>query len=343
MRIMITGGCGFIGCNAAARFLSMGHDVTVFDNLSRAGSRANLEWLGSLAAFTFVLGDVRDSKALLDIVAKGNFDVILHLAAQVAVTTSVTDPRTDCEINILGTINVLESVRTASPATIVLNASTNKVYGKLADVPLTATATGYVCPSLPLGVPETQPLEFYSPYGCSKGAGDQYTIDYSRIYGIRTATFRQSCIYGYRQFGVEDQGWVAWFTIAHVLERPITIYGDGKQVRDILFVDDLIDLYLRAIEAVDRMPGQAFNVGGGVSNAISLLEFLNLLGEISGRPVQFHYGDWRPGDQLYYVSDIRKSTAGLGWCPRIDAREGIVRLYDWVKSNANLLARTAGQ
>jgi len=336
MQILITGGCGFIGSNAAVRFLELGHNVTVLDNLSRPGARINLVWLQERPSFEFVEGDVRDAQQVQDVIGAGKFDVVLHLAAQVAVTTSVTDPRTDFDINIAGTFNILEAVRLASPETVVLNASTNKVYGKLANVPLEEGATGYSCPSLPLGVPETQPLEFYSPYGCSKGAGDQYTMDYSRIYGLRTATLRQSCIYGYRQFGIEDQGWVAWFIIAQVLGKPITLYGDGKQVRDVLFIDDLVDLYLKAIDSIDRIPGQAFNIGGGASNAISLVEFLGILGEISGRPVEFGHGTWRPGDQLYYVSDIRKAARELGWQPAVNAREGILKLYEWISINRNL-------
>jgi CDP-paratose 2-epimerase len=341
MRILITGGCGFIGSNSAVRFLALGHEVTVVDNLSRAGARLNLTWLQGRPGFRFIESDVRNAQAMNEVLAAGNFDAVLHLAAQVAVTTSVIDPRADCDINILGTLNLLEAVRTASPHTIVLNASTNKVYGKLASVPLEGSATGYTCPSLPLGVPETQPLEFYSPYGCSKGAGDQYTIDYSRIYGLRTATLRQSCIYGYRQFGIEDQGWVAWFIIAHVLGKPITLYGDGRQVRDILFIDDLVDVYLKAFHSIDRISGQAFNIGGGAPNALSLIEFLKILGEISGRPVEYGHGEWRPGDQLYYVSDIRKASQELGWSPAVGAREGIVRLYEWIAANKALFGPAA--
>ncbi len=333
MNILITGGCGFIGCNAAQRFLQLGHSVTVLDNLSRHGSDQNLAWLREQGAFDFVNADVREAAAISSEVERGRFDVVLHLAAQVAVTTSVVEPRLDFEINALGTINVLEALRLHSPKTIVLNASTNKVYGKLPALHLIEDAKRHTLADLPNGVSETQPLDFHSPYGCSKGAADQYMIDYARIYGLRTVNFRQSCIYGYRQFGVEDQGWVAWFTIAHALGKPVTIYGTGKQVRDILFVDDLIDCYLVAIERIDRVAGQTFNVGGGPDNTLSLLELLDALREHSGRSVVHSFEDWRPGDQPVYVSDIRKANQLLDWQPKIGVTAGMDLLHAWVVAN----------
>lgn len=336
MNILITGGCGFIGCNAAQRFLQLGHAVTVFDNLSRPGTDMNLKWLKQQGRIKFIKGDVCDAEALSKAVAQGEFEVLLHLAAQVAVTTSVVDPRRDFEINVLGTLNVLEAVRLHSPKTIVLNASTNKVYGKLGDLKVTEDALRCALQNLPEGVSESQPLDFHSPYGCSKGSADQYTMDYARIYGLRTVNFRQSCIYGYRQFGVEDQGWVAWFTIAHSLGKPVTIYGTGKQVRDILFVDDLIDCYLAAISKIKKVKGMTFNVGGGADNTLSLLELLEALQQHSRRRVVHTFEDWRPGDQPVYVSDIRLARQLLGWRPKIGVAAGLLLLQSWVQANLGL-------
>jgi len=341
MKVLITGGCGFIGCNAAQRLLQLGHSVTALDNLSRPGSEKNLEWLREQGDFDFVAGDVCDAESLASIIARGCFEVALHLAAQVAVTTSVVEPRRDFEINALGTFNVLEAVRQHSPETIVLNASTNKVYGKLPALKLQEEPRRYAIPDLPHGVSEAQPLDFHSPYGCSKGAADQYVIDYARIYGLRTVNFRQSCIYGYRQFGVEDQGWVAWFTIAHTLRQRVTIYGNGKQVRDILFIDDLIDCYLAAIDRIGQVAGLTFNIGGGPENTLSLLELLEMLGEQSGRPVVHSFEDWRPGDQPVYVSDIRRAAEMLSWRPRVGVKEGFERLHAWVMANRDSFAALA--
>ena len=336
MKILITGGCGFIGCNAAQRFAQLGYSVVLVDNLSRRGSDQNLEWLRQQTGVDFVNADVCDAAAISSIIEQRAFDVVLHLAAQVAVTTSVVDPRRDFEINALGTLNVLEAVRLKSPKTIVLNASTNKVYGKLPDLHLTEDAMRHSLLDLPDGVSETQPLDFHSPYGCSKGAADQYMIDYARIYGLRTVNFRQSCIYGYRQFGVEDQGWVAWFTIAHALYRPVTVYGTGKQVRDILFVDDLVDCYLAAIDKIDDVRGMTFNVGGGPANTLSLLELIAALRENSGRSVVHSFEDWRPGDQPVYVSDIRKARQLLDWQPKIGVTAGLELLHAWVVANLDV-------
>ena len=341
MKILITGGCGFIGCNAAQLFLQLGHSITILDNLSRRGSDQNLTWLQGQGGFDFFNADVCDAPVVSSIVEQGAFDVALHLAAQVAVTTSVVEPRRDFEINALGTFNVLEAVRQHSPQTIVLNASTNKVYGKLSNLQVSEDAKRHALADLPDGVSETQPLDFHSPYGCSKGAGDQYVIDYARIYGLRTVNFRQSCIYGYRQFGVEDQGWVAWFTIAHSLMKPVTIYGTGKQVRDILFIDDLIDCYLAAIERIDEVAGMTFNVGGGPQNTLSLLELLEALREHSGRPVVHTFEDWRPGDQPVYVSDIRKAAQLLDWRPKIGVAAGLDLLHNWVGANLDVFGERA--
>jgi CDP-paratose 2-epimerase len=338
MEILITGGCGFIGCNAARRLNDLGHRVTLYDDLSRPGTDRNLEWLCEEGSFEFVKGDICDYQLMAQTVKAGRFDAVIHLAGQVAVTTSVINPRRDFEINALGTFNVLEAVRLNSPYSILLYASTNKVYGKLPELQINEDETRYSLPEQPDGVSESQPLDFHSPYGCSKGAADQYVADYARIYNLRTVTFRQSCIYGYRQFGVEDQGWVAWFTIAHQLRRPVTIYGTGKQVRDILFVDDLVSCYLAAIENIERVSGMTFNIGGGTANTLSLLELLQLLRQHSEREVTHSFSDWRPGDQPVYISDIRKAQSLLGWSPQTDVRDGFERLYQWVEAHRELFA-----
>lgn len=334
--ILITGGAGFIGCNTASRFVQAGRHVVVLDDLSRQGADANLEWLRSTHGdVVFEKVDVADERAVLGAFERHPPETVIHLAAQVAVTTSVTDPRMDFRINALGTFNVLEAARRVTPEARFINASTNKVYGHLDDVTLNETERGYELPDRG-GIGEDRPLDFYSPYGCSKGAADQYTLDYARIFGLRTVSLRQSCIYGRRQFGIEDQGWVAWFTIAHVTGKPITIYGNGKQVRDLLFVDDLVDCYARAEEKIDDVSGAAFNVGGGPANALSLLDFLDVLGRLSGRPVKFEYDRPRPGDQPLFICDIGKAQSELGWQPTTSVTEGLETLYRWVFDNHSL-------
>jgi CDP-paratose 2-epimerase len=337
MKVLITGGAGFIGANLAHRLLRRQDSVTVFDNLARKGTNANLEWLCQQHGdrLRFVEGDVRDFATLL--AATRGAEVVYHLAGQVAVTTSVADPRTDFEVNALGTFNALEAARQAGDDPVFLYSSTNKVYGGMEETAIVEDATRYVYKELPFGVPETQPLDFHSPYGCSKGAGDQYVRDYARIYGLRTVVFRQSCVYGYRQFGVEDQGWVAWFTIAAVLGRPITIYGTGRQVRDVLFVDDLLDVYDAAVQRIDVAKGQVYNIGGGPRHTLAVWsEFAPLLSAQVGRPIDCSYADWRPGDQLVYVSDIRKAQRELGWQPRTGVGEGLSLLHGWVEANRGM-------
>ncbi len=336
--VLITGGAGFIGANYARRLLERGERVTVYDNLSRRGAHANLEWLQGAGgdALTVIQGDVRDAERIAD--AAAEVDVIVHLAAQVAVTTSVANPREDLEINVMGTFNVLEAARRAAKPPLLIYASTNKVYGGMEDIAIEELATRYAYRDYPYGIPESYPLDFHSPYGCSKGAGDQYVRDYARIYGLPTVVFRQSCIYGPRQFGIEDQGWVAWFIIAAQLGRPITIYGNGKQVRDLLYIDDLLDAYDAAIEHGDRVCGEIYNLGGGPDNQLAIWEeFAPLLEELSGRRIPVSRGDWRPGDQLIFVADIRKAERDLGWRPRVDVRTGIGRLYAWVRDHKELL------
>ena len=337
MKSLITGGAGFIGCNSADRFLQQGHEVVVFDNLSRIGAADNLGWLRQRheERLSFCKGDVREYATLPEAV-RGS-DVVLHLASQVAVTTSVEQPREDFEINSFGTFNALEAVREHAPDAIFLYASTNKVYGAMESVGIVERDGRYGYASYDHGIPETYPLDFHSPYGCSKGSGDQYTIDYARIYGLKTVSFRQSCIYGSRQFGVEDQGWVAHFIIAAVTGKPITIFGDGRQVRDVLHVYDLITAYQRAIECIEHCSGEAINVGGGPQNTLSIwAEFGPLLEQLKGGPVPVRYGPWRPGDQRVFVADVRKAEQMLGWLPVISPSEGITALYHWVVENQGL-------
>ncbi len=335
---LVTGGAGFIGSNYVSRLLERAEKVTVYDNLSRAGAPRNLKWLQEKfgeKAFDLVVGDVRDSAQL--VVTARSADVIVHLAGQVAVTTSVVKPREDFEINALGTFNVLEAARLNQRNPIFLYSSTNKVYGGMDDVKVVEKGQRWEYENLPFGAPETQPLDFHSPYGCSKGAGDQYVRDYSRIYGLRTVVLRQSCIYGPRQFGVEDQGWVAWMIIAAVTGKVITIYGDGKQIRDLLHVYDLLDAYDAAIQNIDRAQGDVFNLGGGHENTMSIwTEFGPRLERLLGRPIQVSTGDWRPGDQKVFVADIRKAHSILGWSPKYNVDQGVKQLFDWVNTNKDL-------
>ncbi len=339
-KILITGGAGFIGSNLAHHLIGQGHQVTIFDNLSRPGCATNLDWLGQVhgqQAFHCIQASVTDAPALHK--AAEGAERIYHLAGQVAVTTSVQNPRLDFEQNALGTFNALEAARLAGDNPIFIFASTNKVYGGMTNVPVIEEECRYRYSGLPYGISEEQPLDFHSPYGCSKGTGDQYTRDYARMYGLRSVVMRQSCIYGYRQFGMEDQGWVAWFVIAALRQRPITIYGNGKQVRDILFVEDLIDAYEAAVRNIEHSAGQIYNVGGGPDNTMSIwAEFAPILEELLGRPIPVQYGDWRPGDQPVYISDIRKAQKELGWSPRTGVREGILCLYNWVRENQALFA-----
>ena len=337
MKVIVTGGAGFIGCNAADRYMRRGDEVVVIDDLSRRGAEKNLEWLRSRGKFTFERGDIRDERAMREIFqANKDAGLILHLAGQVAVTISVNDPRLDFDINALGTFNVLEAVRLAGIDAPLIYSSTNKVYGGMEDVGVTERDGRYSYADLPGGVSEERTLDFHSPYGCSKGAADQYVRDYHRIYGVRGVVFRQSCIYGYRQFGFEDQGWVAWFTIASLLGQPITVYGDGKQVRDILFVDDLVDAFEAAAQRIDVTAGRIYNIGGGPTNVISLLDLLAHLERRLGKRLKYERADWRPGDQRVFVSDISKAEKELGWSPRTSWEHGLDKLYEWVASNREI-------
>jgi CDP-paratose 2-epimerase len=335
-KILITGGAGFIGANAAKIFLDKGYKVTALDNLSRRGSGLNLKWLIGLRHndFSFIKADIRDHKKLVSAINKdGRPDVILHLAAQVAVTTSVNDPREDFDINALGTFNVLEAARSFKRPPAVLYSSTNKVYGGMEYLKIIEKGGRWQFAGLKNGVPESYPMDFHSPYGCSKGCADQYVRDYSRIYGLKTVVFRQSCIYGRRQFGVEDQGWVAHFAIQSFFDRPLTIFGDGKQVRDVLFVDDLVNAFDAGIKKIGGVSGEIFNVGGGALNQMSLLELIGLLENIYAKRVKYKFAPWRPGDQKIYVSDNTKARQELKWEPSTNARTGVKKLTDWIKAN----------
>lgn len=343
MNILITGGAGFIGTNTAVNFRKLGHKIIILDDFSRPGSRENYKWLcNQFNDIKLVEADIRDFQKIYKNIKKCKYDVVIHLASQTAVTKSIENPRPDFEVNVLGTFNVLEALRLYSPTTILLFASTNKVYGQLKHLNIYTSGKRYKLRSQKSGIDESQSLDFHSPYGCSKGAADTYVIDYGRIYQLKTISLRQSCIYGYHQFGLEDQGWVAWLITAHLLNKPITIYGNGRQVRDILFIDDLTDCYMRAISALtkrENLFGQVFNVGGGLKNSLSILECIEYLEEISGRRVNYSLADGRLGDQKVYISNFKKAKRLLGWQPQIKMHEGIKRLYDWINGNLGLFKR----
>jgi CDP-paratose 2-epimerase len=335
---LVTGGAGFIGSNYAFRLIQRGERVTIFDNLSRGGAKRNLAWLEDAFgkdSFRLVVGDVRNADLIAESAKQA--DAIVHLAGQVAVTTSVMNPRDDFESNALGTFNALEAARLSERNPIFLYASTNKVYGGMDDVEVFEEDTRWLYKDLEHGCAETQQLDFHSPYGVSKGTGDQYTRDYSRIFGLRSVVFRQSCIYGPRQFGIEDQGWLAWMMIAAVTGRKITIYGDGKQVRDVLHVNDLLDAYDAAIEKIDVSKGQVYNMGGGKRNVMAIwAEFGPILERLLGKEIEVAREGWRPGDQRVFYADHRKATRELGWSPKIDLEEGLDLMFEWVKANKDL-------
>jgi CDP-paratose 2-epimerase len=331
--VLVTGGAGFVGSNLVDRLIRDGRPVRVVDNLSRPGVEKNLEWLQERHGnnFEFVPADLRNTFALTPAVE--GVSQIFHLAGQVAVTTSLVDPIRDFNINLKGTLNLLEAARKQPKPPGIVFSSTNKVYGGLPDVGLALSGNRYEPENLDIrrnGIGEDRNLDFHSPYGCSKGGADQYIIDYARCMGVKAAVMRMSCIYGPRQFGTEDQGWVAHFLIRAIKGEPITIYGDGKQVRDILFVDDLVNAFLLAEQNLDAISAQAFNIGGGCANTISLLNLIDMIGELNGHVPEIHFADWRPGDQRYYCSDTRKFQQATGWHAQVSAREGVRRLYEWL-------------
>jgi CDP-paratose 2-epimerase len=341
VRALVTGGVGFIGTNLSDRLLRDGHEVVLFDNVSRTGVQQNLGWLRAQRGkqLQFIEGDVRDIRAVEK--AMDGVDTVFHLAAQVAVTTSVADPQNDFSINAQGTLHVLETARRQKPMPTVLYTSTNKVYGEIAHVPVVERASRYEFENLPNGVAETCPLDFHSPYGCSKGTADQYVHDYHRIYGLPTIVFRMSCIYGPHQFGTEDQGWVAHFALTGLRGGRLTIYGDGKQVRDLLYVDDLVELMSLACENIKRTAGQVYNVGGGPAHTTSVwAELQNLLKDTLEKLPPVDYDEFRPGDQRIYVSDIRKVQQHVDWSPRVSIVEGLGRMVEaWGKDRKTVRAR----
>jgi CDP-paratose 2-epimerase len=334
--VLITGGAGFIGCNLAHRLLCEGRPVLIFDNLSRVGVHRNLEWLRATHGpdVEVEIADVRDRESLRHAVRW--CAQVFHFAAQVAVTTSLVNPRLDYEVNVGGTLNLLEALRSLDQPPPLVFTSTNKVYGALDDVRLRRNGERWEPRDRTVrdaGIPETRPLDFHSPYGCSKGAADQYVRDYARSFGLPTVVFRMSCIYGPHQFGNEDQGWVAHFLLRARDGAPIDLYGDGMQVRDIQYVDDLVDALLLAQRHMPVLAGRAYNIGGGVENTVSLLELLDLIAELHGERPATTFHDWRVGDQRYYVSDISSFREATGWSPRVGVRAGVRRLYEWLEQS----------
>jgi CDP-paratose 2-epimerase len=331
--ILITGGAGFIGSNLADRLAGEGRNVIVYDALSRAGVETNLEWLQSRHGDRIqpIVADIRDEDRLADAAARAS--AVFHMAAQVAVTTSLVDPRDDFTINIAGTLNLLDALRTRNPDAPLVFASTNKVYGDLTDIDFRLEGDAYI-PADPrtqsYGIGEDRPLDFHTPYGCSKGAADQYVLDYARSYGLATTVIRMSCIYGQRQMGTEDQGWVAHFLIRALQGQPITLYGDGHQVRDILDVSNAVDAYVAAWRQIDAVRGRAFNLGGGTDNAVSLRGLLAYVGQLLDRDLDIGFSDWRAGDQRYFVADTRRLDAALNLGPKVKWKDGVARLAQWL-------------
>lgn len=337
--VLVTGGAGFIGSNLADRLAREGHDVLVYDALARPGVEGNLAWLKRRhpQRVSAAVADIRDAAALTE--AAGEASAVFHFAAQVAVTTSLVDPREDFEINLGGTLTLLEAVRRRPEPAPILFASTNKVYGDLADVALEATNDAYLPrdPALrETGIGEARPLDFHTPYGCSKGAADQYVLDFARSYRLPSAVMRMSCIYGPRQMGTEDQGWVAHFLIRALKGEPISIYGDGRQVRDILDVSDAVEAYLQAWRRIETVQGRAFNLGGGPANAVSLRQLLAFIEGLTGKPVDLAFSEWRAGDQRYYVSDARAAIRELGLRQPLPWRQGVAALARWLADERGL-------
>jgi len=338
MKYLITGGCGFLGSNLASEVLLRGEELYVFDNLYREGACKNLEWLRSKGDFEFIHVDIRNWNDVENIIKAIKPDVIFHLAGQVAMTTSVENPRMDFEVNALGSINILESVRKYSPDSIVIYSSTNKVYGDLEYLRYEETETRYIAVDYPNGFAENLKLDFHSPYGCSKGAADQYMLDYARMFGLKTVVFRHSSIYGGRQFSTYDQGWIGWFCQKALgrkkgLIEEFTISGNGKQVRDVLHVEDAVDLYFKTVERIEEAKGQAFNIGGGMKNSVSLLELFEILEKELDVELRYKKLPWRKSDQKVFVADITKARERIGWQPRIDKLEGIKKMLGWVEES----------
>lgn len=335
MKYMITGGCGFLGSNIASQVLKQNDELLVYDNLSRIGGEENLDWLRSLGQFEFVQANTNDYATLSNVIKRYQPDVIYHLAGQVAMTTSISNPRLDFETNVLGSFNVLESVRQHSPQTVVVYSSTNKVYGDFEYLNYDETDSRYVCKEFPKGFDESVHLDFHSPYGCSKGSADQYMLDWARIFGLKTIVFRHSSMYGARQFGTYDQGWISWFCQKAVetkydKDTTFTISGNGKQVRDVLHAEDMIKLYLSAPKHIDKARGQVFNIGGGYENSLSLLELFTFLEKELGVKLNYTQLPPRESDQKIFVADIKKASEIFDWKPKVTKEEGIRKMLQWV-------------
>lgn len=334
--ILITGGCGFLGSNLAAEGLKRGDNVTIFDNVSRYGGWDNLKWLKSLGHVNFVQGDIRLKDDIEKIIQKGNFDSIFHLSGQVAMTTSIEDPYKDFQINAMGTVNVLDSIRKYSPNTSLIYSSTNKVYGELEQFTYNELDSRYVCVEYPNGFDESTPLDFHTPYGCSKGAADQYVLDYSRIFDLDTVVFRHSSMYGAHQYATYDQGWIGWFC-SKALEQKrgsddkFTISGNGKQVRDVLHASDMIDLYYSTMNKMNFARGNAFNIGGSIENSLSLLELFDIIEDILNISLCYDILPPRANDQKVFVADISKIKKIVGWSPKVTAQDGIKSMIDWTE------------
>ena len=337
MKLLITGGCGFLGSNLAQYAIKEGFEVTVIDNLYRKGSETNLEWLKTQGKFTFAREDTRNFEAISKTVKEFKPDSIFHLAGQVAMTTSIENPRLDFETNTLGTFNILESVRQFSKDSAVIYSSTNKVYGDLEQFTYTENEKRYTCNEKPSGFDESVNLEFHSPYGCSKGAADQYILDYARIFGLKTVVFRHSSMYGGRQFATCDQGWIGWFcqkaaeTEMGILKESFTISGNGKQVRDVLHAEDMISLYFSCVKNMEKAKGNAFNIGGGIENSLSLLELFDFLENSLKIKLNYKQLPPRESDQKVFIADINKAKRIIDWNPRVHFKEGIIKMIDWTK------------
>lgn len=336
MKILITGGCGFLGSNLAAHAIRRNDTVLVFDNLSRLGATDNLAWLRERGRFQFSHGDIRNPNDVTRVVQDFRPNAVFHLAGQVAMTTSIANPRNDFEVNVAGTFNLLEALRQHAPEAAALYSSTNKVYGDLKQYQYAETETRYRCTDRPQGFDENTQLDFHSPYGCSKGAADQYMLDYARIFNLKTVVFRHSSMYGGRQFATYDQGWIGWFcemailTRNGLLSKPFTISGTGKQVRDVLHAEDMIRLYFAALDKIDQAKGEAFNIGGGMNNSLSLLELFGMLEGITNTKLVYQRLPERISDQRIFVADIAKAKRLLGWEPAVAVQKGITSMVDWV-------------
>jgi CDP-paratose 2-epimerase len=344
MKLLITGGCGFLGSNLAADAIARGDKLVIFDSLYRNGSRENLTWLQSLGKFRFEHGDIRNQNDITSIVKELKPDAVFHLAGQVAMTTSIANPRMDFEVNVVGTHNLLEAIRLYAPDATVVYSSTNKVYGDLEQYNYRETDSRYECIDCPAGFDEKTQLNFHSPYGCSKGAADQYMLDYARIFGLKTVVFRHSSMYGGRQFATYDQGWVGWFcqkaseANKGMAREAFTVSGNGKQVRDVLHANDMKRLYFTVLEKIEKAKGQAFNIGGGITNSLSLLELFSMLEEIAGVKLNYSKLPARESDQRVFIADISKAHKLLGWQPLITSREGVMQMFEWVgQTNGSIL------